>query len=69
MTMSEIDELENKLECSFSNIGTEINNIRLCALDNDINIDFNRIQNNIRVSFEDVKKQLENLRIEIIRKE
>lgn len=68
MKLGEIDDLENQLELDFSNIERIINRLKYCATENNIDLNVNRINSNVRAAFDEVKKQIQDLRLEAIRK-
>ena len=68
MKLSEIAEIENELEYEFHNLEKIIETIKYKASENDININTSRLKNNVRSAFDDIKRQLEDLKIREIRK-
>jgi len=67
MEITGIEELENELEFQFHNIFDSLKKIEYKLNENDLHLNFNRIKNNVRASFDDIKMQLENLKRDIIR--
>lgn len=67
MKLSEIEFLENQIEYDFKNFENVLKNLNRLTRDNDLNINTNRIKENIRVAFGDLKNQIESLKLEAIK--
>jgi len=68
MKLAEIDEIENELEFTFYDLNNKVDRLRYIANEKRLALNTGRMKDSITMAFEDIKKQLEKLRLEEIRK-
>lgn len=69
MKLSQIEELENRLEHEFNSIFGTLQRLDNYVYDFDLSIRTDGIKSNVQAAFEDIKSQLEDLKLQAIRKD
>lgn len=68
MSLSELDEIENNFESEMYKMENLVTRMKYFALENNIELNVSRINNIVREVLGDVKSQINELRLQAIRK-